>query len=485
MAVELEQTEQILIALSLVDPDYFIQISTNINEIDFLNPTNRKIFKTLLTMQMTNTNIDTVAVSNQLVDEKIFPTFAEAQDYLIKCSQALRLGETVELRTYINQIKDRNIKNKFRNLLDETRKDLNEKPISDINDYISSFDNKYQEISSKRRIADFVKMDTAIPQLVQSMYERLKEKETNKDFKYYLTGLSTGYEQLDKITSGFRKGEMIIIAARPSVGKTAFVLNLLYNISSKVPVGFYSLEMSNNAISKRLLQKGSGLTTRQLDELDYKYSYESNTIKPSDKKVDRQQSENFNKFNMGISQLSKKNIYLDDSSGSKISEIEMKAKQLKQRHPDLGLIAIDYLGLIQSDSNMKIENRTQQIGQLSRRLKALARTLDIPVIVLSQMSRESDKRTNHTPSMSDLRDSGDIEQDADIIMFLYREDYYQNDKKAENKEQNTFDDSDNLSIVQLKVQKNRNGRIGDCLFSFEKDTCNFQLMTTEFDDNTN
>ena len=320
---------------------------------------------------------------------------------------------------------------------------------------------------------------------MESMYERIKQRRHDKNFVPYLTGLSTGYQKLDYITAGFRPGEMIIIAARPSVGKTAFVLNLIYNVSKSYPVAFFSLEMSDKQIAKRLLQKVSGLSTEELDTLDYDYNSETKRIYVSESTA-KSSSQQLATLQASCENLSSKNIFIDDSSSLKMFDIEQKAKKLKQKYPNLAMIAIDYLGLIQVVSKNSTENRTQQIGELSRQLKALARDLNIPIVVLSQMSRDSEKRTNHEPTMSDLRDSGNIEQDADIIMTLFRSDYYNNTKKSDQETQtNQETENSNISNVTVNVLKNRNGKTGKVYFCFSKNTCEFSAITEGIDDENN
>ncbi len=477
-------TEQILIALAITNIEYLIEIQTNLVVEDFQNETNRKVYQTLLKMKNNDENIDPVSLCNNLVKEQIFENFDSANKYIDQVSNNVPFT-TIDLRTYINQIKDHILKEKLNVLVKETYKELTSKPIDDINDFLGKFEKNVQELAQKRRVSSFLNMDTIVPALMESMYERIKQRRHDKNFVPYLTGLSTGYQKLDYITAGFRPGEMIIIAARPSVGKTAFVLNLIYNVSKSYPVAFFSLEMSDKQIAKRLLQKVSGLSTEELDTLDYDYNSETKRIYVSESTA-KSSSQQLATLQASCENLSSKNIFIDDSSSLKMFDIEQKAKKLKQKYPNLAMIAIDYLGLIQVVSKNSTENRTQQIGELSRQLKALARDLNIPIVVLSQMSRDSEKRTNHEPTMSDLRDSGNIEQDADIIMTLFRSDYYNNTKKSDQETQtNQETENSNISNVTVNVLKNRNGKTGKVYFCFSKNTCEFSAITEGIDDENN
>lgn len=256
-----------------------------------------------------------------------------------------------------------------------------------------------------------------------------------------ITGVASGFYELDYMTSGFQPSDLIIIAARPSMGKTALVLNMAQNmaVKNKVPVAIYSLEMSKEQLAQRLLCaeakiNGQHLRSGQLQDKDWLV------------------------LSHALGRLSEAPIFIDDTPGITLMELRAKARRLKAEH-GLGLIAIDYLQLMQG--NGRIENRQQEISEISRSLKALARELEVPVIALSQLSRAVESRINKRPQLSDLRESGSIEQDADLVLFIYRDEYYN-------------PESDKKGIAELIIAKQRNGPVGTVETIFMKDYTRFE-----------
>ena len=257
-----------------------------------------------------------------------------------------------------------------------------------------------------------------------------------------LTGLSSGFKDLDKLTAGLQKSDLILVAARPSMGKTAFTLNIASYVGLHGGnVAFFSLEMSKEQLMQRMLCSEGGidasrLRTGQLDEVEW------------------------NKLVGVADRMSRAPIYIDDTAGITVMELRSKARRLKAEH-GLDLIIIDYLQLMQGRTSKNSDNRQQEISEISRSLKALARELDVPVIALSQLSRSVESRQIKKPMLSDLRESGSLEQDADIVMFLYREDYY--DKDTENK-----------NITEIIVAKHRNGPVDSVQLFFQKEYTKFR-----------
>jgi replicative DNA helicase len=277
--------------------------------------------------------------------------------------------------------------------------------------------------------------------LVQS----IKELEKMKDSPHDLTGVPTGFAELDRMTSGFQKSNLIIIAARPGMGKTAFVLSLARNmgVDYKRGVAIFSLEMSSIELVNRLLSIESQIPGQVI----------------RDGKLDKSQWE---QLMSKITRLNQAPIYIDDTPQLSVFELRAKARRLKQQY-NISILVIDYLQLMRSDqSNNKNGTREQEISYISRSLKALAKELEIPVIALSQLSRDVEKRTNSKkPVLSDLRESGSIEQDADMVMFLYRPEYYQLQQ---------FDDgTPTEGMAEIIIQKHRNGALGDIRTRFIKE----------------
>ena len=259
-------------------------------------------------------------------------------------------------------------------------------------------------------------------------FDRIDKIHKDKD-KGALRGVPSGFRDLDTITSGFQNSDLIILAARPSMGKTSFALNLAEAaaIDEKIPTGIFSLEMSKDQLVDRLLSSQAGVDSWKL-------------------RTGNLTDEDFPKIGYAMGVLSEAPIFIDDSAGGNIMEIRAKARRLQMEH-GLGLIIIDYLQLMEGRSKGGDANRVQEISEISRSLKGLARELNVPIIALSQLSRAVEHRDNKRPQLSDLRESGSIEQDADIVMFLYREEYYN-------------PDTDKKGITEVLIKKHRNGPTG-------------------------
>ncbi|MGI9116197.1 MAG: replicative DNA helicase, partial [Gaiellales bacterium] len=250
-----------------------------------------------------------------------------------------------------------------------------------------------------------------------------------------LTGAPSGLRDLDKITSGFQDSNLIILAARPAMGKTSLALGIARHLGvhAQTPVVIFSLEMSRNEIAQRFIATEAKVDSTRMRSGDVR-------------------DEDWTRIQDACNRLSNAPIYVDDTAGINLMEIRSKARRLKMKEPNLGLVLVDYLQLMSSGSNE--ENRVQEISQISRQLKVLARDLDVPVIALSQLSRAVESRTDKRPLLSDLRESGSIEQDADVVMFIYRDDYY-------NKET-----SEKPGTAELIVAKHRNGAVGTVDLAF-------------------
>jgi replicative DNA helicase len=251
-----------------------------------------------------------------------------------------------------------------------------------------------------------------------------------------ITGTPSGFKDLDRITSGFQPGNLVIVAARPSMGKSALALCMAANLGVRkgVPIGLFTLEMSKSEVTQRLMCSEGKVESQRL---------RTGKLAPDD----------WPRLTTACDKLAKAPIYVDDSGTINLMEIRSKARRLKSRHPDLGLIVVDYLQLMTTGANP--ENRVQEVSQISRSLKMLARDLEVPILALSQLSRAVEQRTDKRPLLSDLRESGSIEQDADVVMFVYRDEYYN-------------DESDQQGLAEVIVAKHRNGPTDAIKLSFLK-----------------
>ena len=273
-----------------------------------------------------------------------------------------------------------------------------------------------------------------IKELVLKVVDQIEERSVQKNA---LTGIASGFADLDRLTSGFQPSDLILVAARPSMGKTAFVLNIATHaaIKLKKPVAFFSLEMSNGQLVQRMLSSEGAVDSQNL-------------------RSGNLTEEEWHRIMIAGNRLVQAPLYINDTPGITVMELRSKARRLKAEH-DLALIIIDYLQLMQGRGAKNNDNRQQEISEISRSLKALARELSVPVIALSQLSRNVEMRQSKRPMLSDLRESGSLEQDADIVMFLYRDDYYKPDSEEQN-------------LTEVIIAKHRNGPVDKLRLYFEK-----------------
>ena len=284
-----------------------------------------------------------------------------------------------------------------------------------------------------------------IGDLLSSTFDRLEQLYENKGS---IAGYKTGFPDLDKKTAGFHKSDLIILAARPAMGKTALALNFARNVAAinKKAVLLFSLEMSKEQLINRMLSDASGISSFDLERGNFS-------------------SEDFAKITEAMSELEQEQIFIDDKPGLSIMEMRTKARRVAHDH-DLGLIIVDYLQLMTGNSKRASDNRVQEISEISRGLKMIARELDVPVIALSQLSRTVESRDPKIPMLSDLRESGSIEQDADIVFFIYREDYYN-------------EETDRQNIADIILAKHRRGATGKIELFFDKERVRFMSLDTK------
>jgi replicative DNA helicase len=289
-------------------------------------------------------------------------------------------------------------------------------------------------VSQRRAMQDFVH----VRQVIDIYYEQITSSEETRG---EMVGLPSGYTDLDRLTGGLQRSDLLILAARPSVGKTAFALSMAYNVAVKAArtVALFSLEMSREQLVQRLIAMHTGIDTQRLRT--------GNIARHLQTLIEA----------MGV--LSEASLYIDDTPALSIMEVRSRARRLRAQ-VGVDLLIVDYLQLMQA---RRSDNRVQEVSEISRGLKALARELDVPVIALSQLSRAVEGRVSHVPMLSDLRESGSIEQDADIVMFIYREELY--DKETDKK-----------GIAEIHLAKHRNGPLGVVPLRFENNTTSFQNL---------
>lgn len=427
-AIEIEK--KLLSALMLKGGQAIVEVEPLLKVEDFYRQEHKIIYKALL--QLSN---EGVPVDILLVEEAL-----KQSGYMDKVTHAYLFSllplefTTLRAESYAKVIREKSILRQMIQIGKSIAANASDERNA-VEEILGYAEQEILSITNKRTASGIEK----VGDILQRSFERLNELHKNRGDSL---GVKSGLIDLDKILNGFQKSDLILIAARPSMGKTALALNIAVNAAREKIVALFSLEMSKVQLGNRLLSTASGVNSLQL-----------NTGNFSDEDLDALLD--------GLEQVSKCRIYIDDTAGITLTEMRSKARRLKHEH-GLDMIIIDYLQLM---TGSKAENRQQEISEISRHLKAMARELDVPVLALSQLSRSVELRAEKKPQLSDLRESGSLEQDADIVMFLYRDEYYNRDE-AENK-----------NIAELIIAKNRNGPTTSVHLRFDKETMKFSDLT--------
>ncbi len=419
----LEAEESILSAI-LIDNSTLLDIIDILRPEDFYRTSHQKIFSAVVSLFSNNEPVDLVTLTNALKSSGDLESSGGAT-YLAK------LVDTVPLATHAQHYaKIIHEKASLRRLIENANAIINRcfEDQGDTDEIIDFAESSIFKISESKARKAF----SPINELITESIDRLEERQGKNSL---ITGISTGFYQLDSLTSGLQKSDLIILAARPSMGKTAFALNLARNVAVKenIPVAIFSLEMSKEQLSMRLLTSEARIDSNRL---------KGGMISPDD----------WGKITDAADVISQAPVFIDDSANVTAMEIRAKSRKLKM-DKGLGLIIVDYLQLMKGPS--KGDRRDLEIAEISRAMKSLAKELDIPVVALSQLNRMLEQRSEKRPLLSDLRESGALEQDADIVAFIYRDEVYNKDESNPNK-----------GKAELIVAKNRNGAVGTAHFTF-------------------
>ncbi|MCC5889765.1 MAG: replicative DNA helicase [Alkalibacterium sp.] len=434
------EAEQSVLGSILLNPEALISAMEFIEADDFYRRAHQLIFQVMVELNERNEAIDVVTIANGLEAKKLIDDVG-GTPYLAELAGAVPTSANVEY--YSKIVEERSILRK----LIQTATDIASKGFQEadnVPNLLDEAERKILEVSEKRSRSGFVSIESVLRETINNIDELFQNDDE-------ITGLSTGYKMLDQMTAGLHEDELIILAARPGVGKTAFALNVAQNIGTKTNenVAIFSLEMGAEQLVNRMLCA-------------------EGTINASNLRTGQLTEEEFEKLFVAMGSLSKANIYIDDTPGIRTAEIRAKCRRLKQEKGNIGLIVIDYLQLIEGSGK---ESRQQEVSEISRQLKKLAKELSVPVIALSQLSRSVEQRQDKRPILSDLRESGSIEQDADIVAFLYREDYYRNEDEDGEEEQQ------DENVVEVILEKNRSGARGTAKLLFIKEFNKFSSMS--------
>lgn len=434
--------EASLLGALLIDGSAMIKIGDVISADDFFDQKHRAIYAAMVALHDKRSPIDLLTLSEQLKAKKQLDSVGGAA-YLTELTNFVPTSAHVE--QYAQIVADKAIRRrliKASSAIAEVGKN-EEKSLQEL---IEEAETKLFEVSQRH-----VKQDiTSLESILGDSFDRLDDLHRNKGG---IRGIPTGLADMDRTLAGLQRSDLFVIAARPSMGKTALMLNIALNVATKAKQGavlIFSLEMSKEQLVDRLLAADAGV--------------EAWRLRTGDGLTD----DDFERISAAMGELAEAPIFIDDTSGITVSDLRTKARRLNHRHP-LAAIMVDYLQLMSGGSRFATTaNRVQEISEISRSLKILARELDVPVIALSQLSRSVESRTPQIPQLADLRESGSIEQDADVVAFIYREDYYNPDSSRPN-------------ITDLLIKKHRNGPTRNIELYFDKDKQRFRDLDTKHD----
>ncbi|MFG6146797.1 replicative DNA helicase [Halobacillus sp. B23F22_1] len=433
------EAEQAVLGAVFLEPEAMSTAAEYLLPEDFYRASHQRIFEVMLTLSDRGEPIDLVTVTTALSNNKVLEEVGGVS-YLSDIANSVPTAANISYYTKIVSEKS-TLRGLIRTATNIVTSGFAEE--ENIEDVLNAAEKEILEVSQRKDSGAFKN----IKDVLIDVYDNIEQLHNNEG---NTTGIPTGYRDLDQITSGFQRNDLIIIAARPSMGKTAFALNIAQNVAvnSDENVAIFSLEMGADQLVSRMLCAEGNIDAQRL-------------------RTGSMEADDWNKLTMAMGSLSNAGIYIDDTPGIRVNEIRSKCRRLKQEH-GLGMILIDYLQLIQGSANSK-ENRQQEVSEISRSLKGLARELNVPLIALSQLSRGVESRQDKRPMMSDLRESGSIEQDADIVGFLYRDDYYDQE-------------SENQNIIEIIISKQRNGPVGNVELAFVKEYNKFVDLDHRYTD---
>lgn len=435
------EAEQSVLGAIIIDPQLMGETQGVLLPESFYRGAHQHIFRAMMHLFEENSEIDVVTLMDQLTSEG---TLSEAGGPQYLAELASNVPTTRNIEYYREIVYKLAAKRNLIRVADQIAKDGYDSEL-ELDDILSDAERKILELASTRESEGFKDIRDVLGQV----YENAEELDQNSG---QTPGIPTGYRDLDQMTAGFNRNDLIILAARPSVGKTAFALNIAQKVAtheSNYTVGIFSLEMGADQLATRMICSSGNVDSNRL-------------------RTGTMTDEDWNRFTVAVGKLSKTKIFIDDTPGIRITDLRSKCRRLKQEH-GLDMIVIDYLQLIMGSGSRMSDNRQQEVSEISRTLKAIARELECPVIALSQLSRGVEQRQDKRPMMSDIRESGSIEQDADIVAFLYRDDYYNREDGEDDEdggmEPVTNDDNGEIEVI---IAKQRNGPTGTVKLHFMK-----------------
>lgn len=430
-----QEAEQAVLGAILIEPSVLASVSERLKAEDFYRQAHQRLFQVMVDLSEKGMPVDVVTLTAELQDRKLLDEIGGVS-YLTELTSVIPTAANVVY--YAKIVEEKAL---LRRLI-QTATQIAMNGYSggeEVDEIIDAAERQILEIGQRQIRGGFV----PIRDVLMETYQQIEQLHYNQDG---LRGIATGFVDLDRMTSGFQKSDLIIIAARPSMGKTAFALNVAQNVAMRTgeTVAIFNLEMSASQLVTRMIAAEGNIDAQVF-------------------RTGQLQEEDWEKVTMAMSSLSEAPIFIDDTPGVSVYDIRAKLRRLQSEH-GLGLVIIDYLQLISGRGG---DSRQQEISEISRSLKLMARELNVPVISLSQLSRAVEQRQDKRPMLSDLRESGSIEQDADIVAFLYRDDYYNEDSEKKN-------------IAEVIIGKQRNGPVGKVELLFLKNYNKFLSLETKY-----
>ncbi|MBP3925285.1 replicative DNA helicase [bacterium] len=432
------EAEEAVLGAILVSAEVLVKVVEILKPEYFFKMAHRYIYEAMLELFNSNEKIDIVSVSDVLNTNMKLETVGGRAFINDLCYKTVT---TSNVAYYAKIIQEKAIKRSLINAGSEIVSYGYD--VCPVGESLDMAQKVIYDVASQKTTSDLV----PVKKLVYDTYNKIEYRYEHKD---ELLGIRTHFYDLDAMMNGLQKSDLLIIAARPAMGKTTFVLNIAQNVAikEKVPVAIFSLEMSKDQLMQRMLCSEAEIDTQRLN-------------------TGNMQQKDWEKLASAMNSFAEAPIYIDDTSGCTLTDIRAKCRKLKMAEQGLGLIVIDYLQLMEGSGR---EDRMQQISAISRGLKTLARELDVPVIALSQLSRQVESRTDKRPMLSDLRESGAIEQDADIVIFIYRDEYY---RKADDEEEEAIKAS-SKGESEIIIAKHRNGPVGTVKLLFQGNITKFK-----------
>ena len=430
------EAEQSVLGSLMIDKNAIIKVGDLITPEDFYKDNHGKIYKAMLYLYEHHEPIDLLSLSNRLKETEELKQVGE-QSYLASLANIVPTAANI-----VHYAKIVEKKAVLRRLIDNASQIVSEayNETEEVEKTLDEAEQKIFSVSKKHIRQDF----TPIKPILEEAFDRIDELHKNKG---KMRGVPTGFTDLDNILSGLQESNLVILGARPSVGKSSLAMDLARHaaIKEKVPVGIFSLEMSKGEVIDRLICAEANIDLWKLR---------------TGKLSSTGENDDFSRIGHAMGILSEAPIFIDDAATINVMAMRTMARRLQSEH-GLGMIIVDYLQLMEGRGNT--DNRVQEVSEISRSLKGLARELNIPIVALSQLSRGIESRTDQRPKLSDLRESGSIEQDADVVLFIYREDKVKND-------------SENKNIAEIIVAKHRNGPIGSVKLYFNEQCTSFKNL---------